>query len=265
MSIKAGASAHVATSIGDDAVDTDAIEDDAVTYPKMQNVSADERILGRVSGANGVIEELTKTQVLTFANVENGADVTDTTNVTAAGALMDSELAGIAAVKATTGTFLSADESKLDGIEASATADQTDITINAAPGDDTASGIKASFTAGEALSRGEVVYFKAGDSRMWKAVATATGTMPVVAMAAADIGSGSAGLFLLQGFIRDDGTFPAYTVGGRLYAPEAETSSENVPEQTAPDSDGDFVQDIGFAVTANILYFNPSPDVIEHA
>ena len=57
--------------------------------------------------------------------IEASADVTDSTNVTAAGALMDSELAGIAAVKATTGTFLSADETKLDGIEASATADQT--------------------------------------------------------------------------------------------------------------------------------------------
>jgi hypothetical protein len=52
--------------------------------------------------------------------IEASADVTDATNVTAAGALMDSELAGIAAVKATTGTFLSADESKLDGIAASA-------------------------------------------------------------------------------------------------------------------------------------------------
>ncbi len=58
--------------------------------------------------------------------IEASADVTDATNVTAAGALMDSELAGIAAVKATTGTFLSADESKLDAIEASA--DVTDAT-----------------------------------------------------------------------------------------------------------------------------------------
>jgi hypothetical protein len=52
--------------------------------------------------------------------IEASADVTDATNVTAAGALMDSELAGIAAVKATTGTFLTADQSKLDGIAASA-------------------------------------------------------------------------------------------------------------------------------------------------
>jgi hypothetical protein len=107
--------------------------DDQVTYAKIQNVSADERILGRVSGADGVIEELTKAQVLTFANVEDGADVTDATNVTAAGALMDSELAGIAAVKATTGTFLTADQTKLDGIETSA--DVTDTTnVTAAVG-----------------------------------------------------------------------------------------------------------------------------------
>jgi len=64
--------------------------------------------------------------------IEASADVTDATNVTAAGALMDSECAGLAAVKATTGTFLSADESKLDGIEASA--DVTDATNVSAAG-----------------------------------------------------------------------------------------------------------------------------------
>jgi hypothetical protein len=116
----------------DGSIDTIHIADDQVTYAKIQNVSADERILGRVSGADGVIEELTKAQVLTFANVEDGADVTDATNVTAAGALMDSECAGLAAVKATTGTFLSADETKLDGIEASA--DVTDATNVTAAG-----------------------------------------------------------------------------------------------------------------------------------
>jgi len=58
--------------------------------------------------------------------VEALADVTDATNVTAAGALMDSELADVAAVKATTGTFLVADQTKLDNIEA--LADVTDTT-----------------------------------------------------------------------------------------------------------------------------------------
>lgn len=64
--------------------------------------------------------------------IEALADVTDTANVTAAGALMDSELASVAAVKATTGTFLVADQTKLDGIEA--LADVTDATNIAAAG-----------------------------------------------------------------------------------------------------------------------------------
>jgi hypothetical protein len=72
-----------AVKIKDESIDSDAyvdlsidtahIGDDQVTYAKIQNVVADERILGRVSGADGVIEELTKAQVLTFANVEDGA------------------------------------------------------------------------------------------------------------------------------------------------------------------------------------------------
>ena len=60
------------------------------------------------------------------------AGSTNATTVAAAGALMDSELAGIAAVKATTGTFLTADQTKLDAIEASA--DVTDATNVTAAG-----------------------------------------------------------------------------------------------------------------------------------
>ena len=137
--------------------------------------------------------------------------------------------------------------------------------LDSSPTDETVSGITATFTAGEDLVRGEVVYFKAADSKMWKAVASASATSRCVAMAAADISADATGKFLLYGFLGDNGSFPAYTVGGTLYTPEAETSSENVPEQTAPDSDGDFVQVLGFAVTANSVFFNPSNDIIEHA
>jgi hypothetical protein len=137
--------------------------------------------------------------------------------------------------------------------------------INSSIADETASGIVAVFTAGEALERGEVVYFKAADSKMWKAVATAAATSRCVAMAAEDISADAAGKFLLQGFVRDNGSFPAYTIGGTLYTPEAETSSQNVPEQAAPDTSGDFVQVIGWAVSADMVFFNPSGDVIEVA
>ena len=137
------------------------------------------------------------------------------------------------------------------------------VVFDSTPSDETVSGITATFTAGEALVRGEVCYFKASDSKMWKAVATAAATSNCVAMAAADISADAAGLFLLKGFLADNGTFPAYTVGGTLYTPEAETSGENVPEQAAPDTDGDFVQVLGWAVTANSVYFDPDSTIVE--
>ena len=74
--------------------------------------------------------------------IEASADVTDTANVTAAGALMDSELTDLAGVKGVTistlqvkpseGAFANGDKTKLDGIEASA--DVTDATNVSAAG-----------------------------------------------------------------------------------------------------------------------------------
>jgi hypothetical protein len=67
------------------------IDDDAVTYAKIQNVSATDRVLGRDSSGAGVIEEITPANLRTMINVEDGADVTDATNVNAAGAVMNSD------------------------------------------------------------------------------------------------------------------------------------------------------------------------------
>jgi hypothetical protein len=119
-----------------------------------------------------LVESATDSNVFTDADhtklnaIEANADVTDTTNVTAAGALMDSEVTNLAQVKAfdssdyataaqgttadaalpkaggaltgavtTNSTFdgrdVSADGDKLDGIEANATADQTGAEIKA--------------------------------------------------------------------------------------------------------------------------------------
>jgi hypothetical protein len=58
------------------------IANDAVTYAKIQNVVADNVILGNNAGAGGIVDELTATEVRTIINVEAGADVTDETNVT---------------------------------------------------------------------------------------------------------------------------------------------------------------------------------------
>ena len=89
--------------------------------------------------------------------IEASADVTDATNVTAAGALMDSECAGLAALKLTTGTFLTADQTKLDGIEASAdVTDATNVTAAGALMDSELAGIAAvKATTGTFLSADE--------------------------------------------------------------------------------------------------------------
>ena len=57
------------TALAFGTVATGGIADDAVTYAKIQNVVDDERILGRVSGANGNVEELTVAQVYTMLNI----------------------------------------------------------------------------------------------------------------------------------------------------------------------------------------------------
>ena len=129
-----------------------------LTTPAISgNLTTDGNIDGRDVAADG-----TK-----LDTVETNADVTDTTNVTAVGALMDSEVTNLAQVKAfdstdyataaqgttadaalpkaggamtgaitTDSTFdgrdVAADGTKLDGIEASATADQTDAEIRTA-------------------------------------------------------------------------------------------------------------------------------------
>ena len=50
------------------------VADDAITYAKIQNVSATNRILGRDSANAGVIEEITPANVRTMINVEDGAN-----------------------------------------------------------------------------------------------------------------------------------------------------------------------------------------------
>ena len=59
------------------------IDDNAVTYAKMQDVSATNRILGRDSSGGGIIEEITPANLRTMLNVADGAtNVTNTNQLT---------------------------------------------------------------------------------------------------------------------------------------------------------------------------------------
>tara|TARA_B100001250_G_C19792354_1_gene787117 strand:- start:492 stop:1715 length:1224 start_codon:yes stop_codon:yes gene_type:complete len=57
----------------DDSIDTQHIANGQVTYAKMQNVSATDKILGRDSAGAGVIEEIAPSALRTMINVEDGA------------------------------------------------------------------------------------------------------------------------------------------------------------------------------------------------
>lgn len=59
---------------------TDDLADDMVTLAKLQDIT-DERLLGRVDNGDGTVAELTKSQVLTFLNVADGAQVNEATNL----------------------------------------------------------------------------------------------------------------------------------------------------------------------------------------
>ena len=73
------AASHGHTGVGDGGqLGTAGLLDDAVTYAKMQNVVADDRLLGNVAGAGGIVAELDATTVLTLLGVEAGATADQT-------------------------------------------------------------------------------------------------------------------------------------------------------------------------------------------
>ena len=123
--------------------------------------------------------------------------------------------------------------------------------------DHTWSGLTALMTAGAALTRTQAVYASAG--KMVLADADAAASMPVIALCTpATLAEDAEGEFLLQGFFRDD-TWD-WTPGGLIYAsltPGALT--QNVSGYTT----GDQVQVVGVAITADIIYFNPSLELVE--
>ena len=87
------------------------IDNDAVTYAKIQNVSATNRILGRDSSGAGIIEEITPANLRTMLNVEDGATADQSA----------SEIKSAYESNSDTNAFTDALLSKLNGIASSAT------------------------------------------------------------------------------------------------------------------------------------------------
>lgn len=120
-------------------------------------------------------------------------------------------------------------------------------------------GICITGTAGATLAFGDLIYLSVADSR-WEladadAAATAGGVlMGMCVLAAAS--DGDATKILLQGQIRADTAFPALTIGAAVYV--GETAGDI--QVAIPTGADNVIRVVGFALTADEIYFNPSQD-----
>ena len=125
--------------------------------------------------------------------------------------------------------------------------------------DHTYTGLSAQMLAGGAISAFDLVCVHTVTQEVVEADASAYATARVIGIAPAAISDTATGTILLHGFIRDD-TW-TWTTGSTLYLSE----TAGAMTHTAPSTDGAFVQVVGTALSPDVVYINPSMDVIEHA
>ena len=128
--------------------------------------------------------------------------------------------------------------------------------------DHTVSGATARLTAGAALTFGQVCYM-GSDGKMELADASVIATAGAWAMVAdATIAENATGNFLLHGFARDD-TWNWGTLGSLLVL-DITTAGNMLLIASAPSGANEVIQVLGTAVTADVVYFNPSLVQVEH-
>ena len=125
--------------------------------------------------------------------------------------------------------------------------------------DHTYTGLSVQMLAGGAISAFDLVCIHTTTQEVVEADASAYSTARVIGIAPAAISDTATGTILIHGFIRDD-TW-AWTAGSTLYLSE----TAGAMTHTAPSTDGAFVQVVGTALSPDVVYINPSMDVIEHA
>lgn len=120
------------------------------------------------------------------------------------------------------------------------------------------SGITVTGTGGATIAFGDLVTLDKDDSR-WELVdisvaAAATGdARGILGMAVTSSSDGGALTILLNGIIRADANFPALTIGAPVYA--STTGDIVVAQPTTTDY---VIRQVGYALTADEIYFNPT-------
>lgn len=120
------------------------------------------------------------------------------------------------------------------------------------------SGITITAVAGYTQAFGDLVYLAVADSRWELADADAAATAGPVALAMVVVAGtdGNACTLLLQGTIRADAKFPTMTVGATQYVGETAGAIQGA----IPTGADNIIRTVGYALTADELYFNPSTD-----
>lgn len=125
-------------------------------------------------------------------------------------------------------------------------------------------GLTVTGIGGATIAFGDLVTLDKDDSR-WELVdisvaAAATGdARGLIGIAVTSSTDGGALTVLLQGIIRADANFPALTIGAPVYA---STTGDVVVTQ--PVTTDHIIRVVGFGLTADEMYFNPSNDYITH-
>ncbi len=138
-------------------------------------------------------------------------------------------------------------------------AENTTIALDpAGSADGKYTGITVTATAGYTQAFGDLVYLAVADSRWELADADALATAGNVALAMVVVTGtdGTACTLLLQGIIRADAKFPAMTVGATQYVGETAGAIQGA----IPTGADNIIRTVGYAITADELYFNPSTD-----
>lgn len=136
-----------------------------------------------------------------------------------------------------------------------------DMQLDGTPNtDDTFNGISTNtFNASATIAQWELVYLTSSSTwALTDADAVTTAGSVMVALATESGTNGNPLRVLLRGFARNDAW--NWTVGGKIYI----DVTAGALTQTAPSGTDDVIRVVGTAVTADVIFFNPSEDWITH-
>ena len=270
--------ANGAVTIASTAVETGMIAADAITGAKIADDAigsehiADDAITSALIADDAITSALIADDAITSALIADGAIVNADVNASAAIAISKTALVAGTNISLSTNTlnvddaFLKNDADDttsgivtVGGIVLSEAKHVNISTPLLGTTDHTFTGFSVQMLAGGAISAFDLVCIHSTTSEVVKADASAYATARAIGIAPAAISDTATGTILLQGFIRDD-TYN-WTTGATLYLSE----TAGALTATAPTTDGAFVQAVGIALSPDVVYINPSMDVIEHA